>query len=135
MVGRKGVSVCKYIGRLMELVFAVSPLNPGLGLIKSGLSFTTVVTDDVGSGSESDSSTSDGNSSDDDDERRLQSLYPSMQLQINLPDLESPLVDAPAVLSVIESIDKKVNNKKYDMDEERRPLKCPSLFSVEVVRK
>lgn len=138
MVGRKGVSVCKYIGRLMELVFAVSPLNPGLGLMKSGLSFTTVVTDDIGSGSESDSSTNGGNSSDDDyydDERRLQSLYPSMQLQINLPDLESPLVDAPAVLSVIESIDKKVNNKKYDMDEERRPLKCPSLFSVEVVRK
>ena len=58
-----------------------------------------------------------------------------MQLRINLPDVESSLVNAPAVMSVIESIDKKVNNKKFDMDEERQPLKCPSLFSVEVLRK
>ncbi|RCH97691.1 hypothetical protein CU098_010331, partial [Rhizopus stolonifer] len=77
LVGRRGVSVCKYIGRLMELV---------------------------------------------------------MQLRIRLPQHHSPLIDAPAIMSVIESIDKKVNTKKFDMDAEHRPLKCPNLFSVEVMR-
>ncbi|KAI9255299.1 Ppx/GppA phosphatase family-domain-containing protein [Sporodiniella umbellata] len=126
MVGRKGISVCKYIGRLMELVFAVSPLNPGVGLIKSGISFTTRVSDDPGSDS------SDNSSSEDEDDSNESEFYPSVQLLINLT--ESPLVHAPAVMSVIESIDKKVNNKKFDMDEERQPLRCPSLFSVEIFR-
>lgn len=130
MVGRKGVSVCKYIGRLMELVFAVSPLNPGVGLTESGISFTTRVAEDPGSDSSDNSSTEDEDEDDDDDDEI--ELYPAMQLVINLP--ESPLVHAPAVMSVIESIDKKVNNKKFDMDEERQPLKCPSLFSVEIFR-
>jgi retrograde regulation protein 2 len=58
-----------------------------------------------------------------------------MQLQITLPERHSPLVDAPAVMSVIESLDKKIKSKKFDMDEDRRPLKCPALFSVEVIRK
>lgn len=132
-IGRRGLSVCKYLGRLMEFAFAVSPLRPGIGLIESGLSFeTTMVTTSF----EDDTSDS---SDDDDDEFRDNDLddenasdYPSMQLRITLPEKSSPLIDAPAVFSVIESLDKKVNTKKFDMDEERKPLNCPSLFSVEV---
>ncbi|KAI7907943.1 Ppx/GppA phosphatase family-domain-containing protein [Cokeromyces recurvatus] len=152
-IGRKGISVCKYVGRLMELVFAVSPLHPGIGLIDSGLSFTTIIhnhncttdsEDENSNNSSSSSSSSDCSSSDSDSvyedndsefEDNDATNYPSMQLRITLPERFSPLVDAPAVMSVIESLDKKVNTKKFDMDEERRPLKCPNLFSVEVIRK
>lgn len=148
LVGRKGISVCKYVGRLMELVFAVSPLHPGVGLIESGLSFTTIITDmdlasnDNNENDECNTSSSDDDSEDDDDEYGEDDIddeeagyFPSMQLVINLPVLDSPLVDAPAVMSVIESLDKKVKSKKFDMDEERRSLKCPNLFSIEIVRK
>ncbi|CEP17108.1 hypothetical protein [Parasitella parasitica] len=145
LVGRRGVSVCKYVGRLMELVFAVSPLHPGIGLIESGLSFTTIVHTKAFESDNEDPSSSSGNSSSDesgseygnnDDEIESEDArnYPSMHLRISLPEKFSPLVDAPAVMSVIESLDKKVNSKKFDMDEERRPLRCPNLFSVDVVR-
>lgn len=145
LVGRKGISVCKYIGRLMELVFAVSPLHPGVGLIESGLSFTTILTDvnpaataieaDDSSSSSSSDSDSDSEEVDVDTRNEDAGYYPSMQLVINLPELHSPLVDAPAVMSVIESLDKKVKSKKFDMDEERRALKFPHLFSIEIIRK
>jgi retrograde regulation protein 2 len=148
LVGRRGVSVCKYVGRLMELVFAVSPLRPGVGLIESGLSFTNIISteyqlntnteqdnDDKCSSSESDSESEYDDRDDLEIENEDASDYPSMQLRITLPQRFSPLVDAPAVMSVIESLDKKVNTRKYDMDEERRPLKCPNLFSVDIVRK
>ncbi|CAO3656986.1 unnamed protein product [Mucor hiemalis] len=143
LVGRKGISVCKYIGRLMELVFAVSPLHPGVGLIESGLSFTTIVTNmDLASNDGDDSSSSSSSDSDSDSEEvdidarnEDAGYYPSMQLVITLPKLHSPLVDAPAVMSVIESLDKKVKSKKFDMDEERRALKFPNLFSIEIIRK
>ncbi|KAI8888116.1 actin-like ATPase domain-containing protein [Backusella circina FSU 941] len=140
MVGRKGISVCKYIGRLMELVFAVSPLRPGVGLIESGISFTTIVSDGTMNDDNSSSdSSSDEEEDDDDDTEKDENLedptyFPSMQLRITLPERDSPLVNASAVMSVIESLDKKVNTKKFDMDEYRRPLKCPTLFSVEIVR-
>ncbi|KAI8639792.1 Ppx/GppA phosphatase family-domain-containing protein [Parasitella parasitica] len=141
LVGRRGVSVCKYVGRLMELVFAVSPLHPGVGLIESGLSLTTIVHPkihesnyDYSSSSSSDESDSEYGNDDDEIENEDASNYPSMHLRITLPEKFSPLVDAPAVMSVIDSLDKKVNSKKFDMDEERRPLKCPNLFSVDVVR-
>ncbi|GAA5817817.1 hypothetical protein MFLAVUS_011374 [Mucor flavus] len=143
LVGRKGISVCKYVGRLMELVFAVSPLHPGVGLIKSGLSFTAIVTDaDLslidGDGDE-DISNSSSESEDDEDEenKEIEEVddYPSMQLRITLPQLRSPLIDSPAVMAVIESLDKKVNTKKFDMDEDRRRLNCPNLFSIDIVRK
>jgi retrograde regulation protein 2 len=140
-VGRRGVAVCKYVGRLMELVFAVSPLNPGVGLIESGLSFTTIVhaktresESDDSSTSSSDNSDSEFGDSDDEIENEDANDYPSMHLRIALPEKYSPLVDSPAVMSVIDSLDKKVNSKKFDMDEERRSLKCPNLFSVEVIR-
>ncbi|KAI9483263.1 MAG: Ppx/GppA phosphatase family-domain-containing protein [Benjaminiella poitrasii] len=144
-IGRRGISVCKYVGRLMELVFAVSPLHPGIGVIDSGLSFTSIIhdraitdsdeDDDSNSSSSSDSDSEYEDSDDDGFENEDASSYPSMRLRITLPEQYSPLVDAPAVMSVIESLDKKVNTKKFDMDEERRPLKCPSLFSVEISRK
>lgn len=141
LVGRKGISVCKYIGRLMELVFAVSPLHPGVGLIESGLHFTTIVTDmDLASNDDDeDNSYSDSDSDSEYEESEIDvdeaGYFPSMQLLITLPVLNSPLVDAPAVMSVIESLDKKIKSKKFDMDEESRPLKCPKLFSIEIVRK
>ncbi|KAI8987138.1 Ppx/GppA phosphatase family-domain-containing protein [Pilobolus umbonatus] len=139
LVGRKGISVCKYIGRLMELVFAVSPLHPGMGLIGSGISFKTIVTEDVIPGNSDDSSSESESEGESDDitipENEDITQFPSMQLCIILPKGISPLVDAPAVMSVIESLDKKVNNKKFDLDVDRRPLKCPNLFSVEIIRK
>ncbi|KAI8083960.1 Ppx/GppA phosphatase family-domain-containing protein [Gilbertella persicaria] len=146
LVGRRGVSVCKYIGRLMELVFAVSPLRPGMSLHSTGLSFTTILPDQHQlNHKEEPSSSGSGSSSselEDEDEEQEQTVeeekeidyYPSMQLRIRLPQHHSPLIDAPAIMSVIESIDKKVNTKKFDMDAEHRPLKCPNLFSVEVMR-
>ncbi|OBZ85866.1 Retrograde regulation protein 2 [Choanephora cucurbitarum] len=139
MVGRQGVSVCKYVGRLMELVFAISPLRPGVGLDLTGLSFTTALSETVRDKSDENSSESEEDDDDEDadlDESVSQDIdyYPGLQLRINLPKQYSPMVDAPAVMSVIESLDKKVNTKKFDMDAEHRSLKCPSLFSVEVER-
>ncbi|KAI8366034.1 Ppx/GppA phosphatase family-domain-containing protein [Radiomyces spectabilis] len=130
MVGRKGIAVCKYLGRLMELVFAVSPIRPGVGLIKSGLRFTTL-TGPSSWANEPNDDTDDNCSPDllEEDEQ-----YPTMQLQIHLPKAECPLIEAPAVMSVIESLDKKINTRKFDMDEERRALNCPTLFSVDIIR-
>ncbi|KAI9353085.1 Ppx/GppA phosphatase family-domain-containing protein [Pilaira anomala] len=144
LVGRKGISVCKYVGRLMELVFAVSPLQPGIGLIKSGLSFTTIQ-DDSTLPIEEEEEDSSSNSEDDEDDNEGDNIsvkeveqvddYPTMQLRITLPQTHSPLIDSPAVMAVIESLDKKVNTKKFDMDEDRRRLNCPNLFSIDIVRK
>lgn len=139
LVGRKGISVCKYIGRLMELVFAVSPLNPGVGLKNSDLSFHSIIPEKkYPSTANEDDDTSLSSESEDDDygdnevEDEDEDDFPSMQLCITLPTTPSPLIHSPAVLSVIESLDKKVNTQKFDMDEYRKPLKCPNLFSIEI---
>lgn len=138
LVGQKGISVCKYVGRLMELVFAVSPLNPGVGLqnrdlsceVKPNNTFLTVNTGDDDTSVSSCESEDDfgDNEVEDEDEKD----FPSMRLHITLPKTYSPLISSPAVIAVIESLDKKVNTKKFDMDEYRKPLKCPNLFSVEI---
>ncbi|KAG0170734.1 hypothetical protein DFQ28_001657 [Apophysomyces sp. BC1034] len=132
MVGRKGIAACKYVGRVMELVFAVSPLRPGVGLLKSGLTFKTLPVDISMAMSDDDEESDDECSKDLPEDEKL---YPPVDLQIRLPEQDSPMLDAPAVMSVIESLHKKINTNKFDMDdEERRPLHCPQLFSVDIVR-
>ncbi|KAF7722890.1 hypothetical protein EC973_002610 [Apophysomyces ossiformis] len=133
MVGRKGIAVCKYVGRVMELVFAVSPLRPGVGLLKSGLTFKTSPVDTSMAVTDS----NDDEESDDEFSGDLpedENLYPPVDLQIHLPNQFSPMLDAPAVMSVIDSLHKKISTNKFDMDEERRLLHCPQLFSVDIIR-
>lgn len=153
IVGKKGIAVCKYLGRLMELVFTVSPLQPGVGLIRSGLKFSTTLTE---ARDDSDASDLDGNNSmnsegsdteddrnhdddDDDDEDDEESdttnsinQYPSLKLRIQLPQETSILLNAPSVMSLMEKLDKKVNTRKFDMDGAEKKIRCPSLFSVDI---
>ncbi|KAI9269333.1 Ppx/GppA phosphatase family-domain-containing protein [Phascolomyces articulosus] len=163
MIGCKATAVCKYVGRLMELIFTISPLSPGMGVIRSGISFVATVLDEygpIGSSSESSSTTSSSYSSsvsaaaapadpvtapptitaslkDDDDGDSMELFYPRVKLCIHLPENKScPMVEAPAVMSVIESMDQKISsNKKFEMDEELRSILVhPNLFSVDIVR-
>ncbi|ORZ02894.1 Ppx/GppA phosphatase family-domain-containing protein [Syncephalastrum racemosum] len=115
IVGTKGTAVCKFVGRLMELIFAISPLRPGLGLMRSGLQLRSHKQELL-------------------DSSRENYMYPRMELCIQLPKEQSPMVDAPMVQSVIESLDQRINVKKFDMDEEQRSgLEHPRLFTVTVV--
>ncbi|CAO3578009.1 unnamed protein product [Absidia cylindrospora] len=172
LVGKKGISVCKYLGRVMELVFAVSPLQPGIGLIRSGLTFKTIAAEDEANNDSDDGINYDqdgatlqqyeqhsrqhmdrdkddsGNADDDDDEgdgegddndddngnetTTIKNFYPPMKLCIQLPPDPSILLNAPAIMSLMEKLDKKVNTRKFDMDGEEKKIKCPSLFSVDV---
>ncbi|OBZ90379.1 Retrograde regulation protein 2 [Choanephora cucurbitarum] len=127
MIGKYGVSVCKYIGRLMEIMFMISPRQPGLGLIESGVQFCL----------------SYPNSSDEDCLTPLpspltpdtQQYYTSCCLEIVMPKESNPMLEAPAVISVIESMDKKIQPKKFDMDQESEGLDASvRLFSVSIVR-
>ncbi|KAI7863826.1 Ppx/GppA phosphatase family-domain-containing protein [Spinellus fusiger] len=129
MVGRKGIAVCKFIGRLMELVFTISPMEPGVELYSQiGLTFTT-------SSVEEDFSVSDSEDSDFEEpkvESGIDRFYPPVHLRIELPAEMSPMVEAPAVMSVIESLNKKIKARKFDMDDEVRPQHF-QLFSVQIV--
>ncbi|KAI9492916.1 Ppx/GppA phosphatase family-domain-containing protein [Zychaea mexicana] len=171
MLGRKGTAVCKYVGRLMELLFTISPLSPGMGVAKSGISFVATVLDDPGpvESSESSSTTSSsyssssmssspakhknkeqlrqytissGTTANDENNNEVQHdptaiFYPRVRLCIHLPKNQScPMVEAPAVMSVIESMGQKISfKKKFEMDEELRSILAhPNLFSVDVIR-
>ncbi|KAI9006598.1 Ppx/GppA phosphatase family-domain-containing protein [Phycomyces nitens] len=125
MVGRKGIATCKYIGRLMELVFIVSPLEGGVGLLfKSGLDFSlSPIAKDFNM------SESDTDIGDEEDEISLDKNYPTVNLKITLPKNDVPMVDAPAVMSVIESFNKNIHSKKYDIDDDFRPQHF-QLFNV-----
>ncbi|KAL7332952.1 retrograde regulation protein 2 [Mucor circinelloides] len=125
MIGKHGVSVCKYVGRLMEIMFLISPRHPGWGLEESGITFRLVRVD-----------------SDDDDENsspmsspitpQTRQYYSTSKLEIVMPKKKSPMLEAPAVISVIESMDKKVQPKKFDMDEETQDVRN-KLFTVTIV--
>ncbi|CAO3643644.1 unnamed protein product [Cunninghamella blakesleeana] len=146
LVNKKGISVCKYLGRVMEFVFTVSPLHPGTGLLKSGMilkSETVYGTDN--SESEFTSNNEDEQVvrvkySDNDDEeddnnkynKNESNLYPAVKLSIQVPTTSSNLFKAPAMTSLIEELEEKILARKYDLDEENNPLKCPALFSVNV---
>ncbi|KAI9317502.1 Ppx/GppA phosphatase family-domain-containing protein [Dichotomocladium elegans] len=86
MLGRHEVALCRYVGRLMELVFSISPLNPGCGMLESGISFSVEqrVLDDP--------------------------LYPATHLTIRLCPTVSPLAEAPAIKAIMENLcDTKAN--------------------------
>ncbi|GAN03054.1 conserved hypothetical protein [Mucor ambiguus] len=127
MIGKHGVSVCKYVGRLMEIMFLISPRHPGWGLEESGIQFRLVRVE-----------------SDDDEEvensspmsspitPQTRQYYSTSKLEIVMPKKKSPMLEAPAVISVIESMDKKVQPKKFDMDEETQDVRN-KLFTVTIV--
>ncbi|KAF1798525.1 Ppx/GppA phosphatase family-domain-containing protein [Mucor lusitanicus] len=127
MIGKYGVSVCKYVGRLMEIMFLISPRHPGWGLEESGIQFRLVRVE-----------------SDDEDEAenasplsspitpQTRQYYSTSKLEIVMPKKKSPMLEAPAVISVIESMDKKVQPKKFDMDEETQDVRN-KLFTVTIV--
>ncbi|KAG2208851.1 hypothetical protein INT46_003632 [Mucor plumbeus] len=123
MIGKYGVAVCKYVGRLMEIMFLISPRHPGWGLEESGIKFRLVRVE-----------------SDDDDISPVSSpitphtrqYYTTSKLEIVMPKKQSPMLEAPAVISVIESMDKKVQPKKFDMDDETQDVRN-KLFTVTII--
>lgn len=117
MVGSQGTAVCKYVGRLMELIFTISPLQPAVGLLQSGISFSASVLQD------------------DDPKSENVHYYPRVKLCIRMSQSRyNPMVEAPAVASVIESLDENINLKKFEMDEDERSIMSnPKLFSVNIV--
>ncbi|KAI8640176.1 Ppx/GppA phosphatase family-domain-containing protein [Parasitella parasitica] len=123
MIGKNGVSVCKYVGRLMEIMFMISPRHPGWGLEESEIKFRLVRQESE------DDSTSPLSSPITPHTRQY---YTTSKLEIVMPKKLSPMLDAPAVISVIESMDKKVQPKKFDMDEETQDVRN-KLFTVTIV--
>ncbi|EIE91120.1 hypothetical protein RO3G_15831 [Rhizopus delemar RA 99-880] len=109
LLGKQAVCVCKYVGRLMEILFLVSPRQPGTALIESGIQFKLCSTKE-------------------DDQEEGEAIIPSpvshstqrfyrpYTLQIIIPS-HCPLLEAPAVISVIERMNKKIQHKKYELDD------------------
>jgi retrograde regulation protein 2 len=123
MIGKHGTSVCKYVGRLMEVMFLISPRQPGRGILESGLQFRLARPD----------------SSSEDDEDPMtpisKSFYSSAILEIIFPQKTSQILEAPAVLSVFENMDKKIQPKKFELDQENESLDPSSkLFTVNIIR-
>ncbi|KAI9487238.1 MAG: Ppx/GppA phosphatase family-domain-containing protein [Benjaminiella poitrasii] len=126
MIGKHAVSVCKYVGKLMEIIFLISPRFPGLGAVESGIKFRLVPID-----SDEDENSSPNNSP---ITPTTQTFYSSSKLEIIMPRKLSPMLAAPSVISTIESMDKKIQPKKFEMDEEVQGLDVRSkLFSVSVI--
>ncbi|KAG2213504.1 hypothetical protein INT47_009178 [Mucor saturninus] len=128
MIGKYGVAVCKYVGRLMEIIFLISPRQPGLALLESGLKFQLVRpdSDDEEEGSSPESSPISVTS---------EQYYSTARLQIIFPQKPSPMLEAPAVISIIENMDKKIQPKRFELDEEVVGIESKiRLFSVSIVR-
>ncbi|KAI7902007.1 Ppx/GppA phosphatase family-domain-containing protein [Cokeromyces recurvatus] len=126
MIGKHGISVCKYIGKLMEIIFLISPRFPGLGALESGIKFhlKSVDSDDENSSPCSSPITP-----------SAQRYYSPSKLEIILPEKLSPMLSAPSVISTIESMDKKIQPKSFELDEEVQGLDIRSkLFSVSIIR-
>ncbi|KAI9279978.1 Ppx/GppA phosphatase family-domain-containing protein [Sporodiniella umbellata] len=113
LLGAHGVSVCKYVGRLMEVLFLLSPRQPGTALIESSMEFKL-------------------EDEEDDTDSSFSSFYRPYKLQIIMPK-SCPLLDAPAALSVIESMDKKIQPKKQGQELSEVDPSWIKLFSVSIV--
>jgi retrograde regulation protein 2 len=127
MIGKHGVSVCKYVGRLMEIILLISPRQPGLALIESGIQFKLVRP-------ESDDDEIDSPISSPGTPTTSQQFYSHARLEIVMPNKPCPMLDAPAVISVIESLDKKIQPKKFELDQENLDSASMKLFSIHIVR-
>ncbi|KAI9275014.1 Ppx/GppA phosphatase family-domain-containing protein [Helicostylum pulchrum] len=126
MIGKYGVAVCKYVGRLMEIIFLISPRQPGLALLESGIQFKLIRPE---SSDEEDYSISPPVTP------NSQQFYSASTLQIIFPSKHSFMLEAPAVISVIETMDKKIQPKKFELDQEIQGLDSKvKLFSVSIVR-
>ncbi|CAO3658255.1 unnamed protein product [Rhizopus stolonifer] len=117
MLGKHGVSVCRYVGRLMEILFLLSPRHPGTALIESGIQFKLEEEEEE---DDSDSSVS-----------SISSFYRPYKLQI-IMSKKCPLLDAPAAISVIESMDKKIQQKKHEQEIVGLDSNRFRLFSVNI---
>lgn len=110
-VGKEAVSVCRYIGKLMQFIFTLSPRVPSLAFIASGIQL------------------------------QLQEEINSYVLKLILPQQQDNfLVDSPGVMDLVKSMDKKIQVKKWNSDIEEHLLMfkqqrqtCDRLFSIELI--
>ncbi|KAI8074505.1 Ppx/GppA phosphatase family-domain-containing protein [Gongronella butleri] len=153
VAGKKGLAMAKYLGHLLELIFIVSPLNPGIGLIDTGVAF---VAQDMSAAAMRDASlyrsmsvsslSMESEENDDNDETDRQhdwtdqqdddtdiDMYPPVKLAIHMPPPAShPLLNSPVIASLFENLNGKINRSKQDAVAIKRD---PSLFSVSIVPK
>jgi retrograde regulation protein 2 len=112
-VGKEAVSICKYIGKLMEFIFMLSPRLPSLGLVTTGIQFYL---------------------------KKSQVPTSMYLLHVILPQKqENSLVDAPGVMALVKSMNKKIQIKKWNHSEDayamfksNHYLDGTRLFSVEI---
>ncbi|KAG0164800.1 hypothetical protein DFQ28_009643 [Apophysomyces sp. BC1034] len=130
MMGEKALAVCRFVGRLMELVFAVTPLRPELGLTNSGITFQTVPVEGSMMLVQGDENVCTKDHTEDEH-------YKPARLRVILPSQPCPQVDAPVVMSVIQSMDKRVNlTTTCGMDENQSSFhRSVNLFSVDISRR
>ncbi|ORX48204.1 actin-like ATPase domain-containing protein [Hesseltinella vesiculosa] len=144
VAGKKALALAKYIGHLLELIYIVSPANPGVGLIETGMKFSTnranLDVDDssmYSSGSVSSLSMESGDdltdwAADDDDtgnssSQELQEIdmFPPVNLSIKIPPLAShPLLNSPVIVSLLENLNQKINKTKNDAVSIKRTNIC-----------
>ncbi|KAH8554317.1 Ppx/GppA phosphatase family-domain-containing protein [Umbelopsis sp. PMI_123] len=80
LIGKKEAAVCMYVGRVMEYYYALSPLNPGIGLDDIGVDIFPVYKEYNGE------------------------EFPSTEIVVSMPQHANPMVDAPSVSSVLANI-------------------------------
>jgi retrograde regulation protein 2 len=80
LLGEKATAVCIYIGRVMAYFYALSPLNPGIGLDDLGVHITPVAQD---MGEED---------------------WPASNIVVYMSQQNNPIVEAPSVESILSGI-------------------------------
>lgn len=89
LVGQKAAAVCTYIGRVMEYYYALSPLNPGIGLDGIGVDIFPTTQD------------------------LTTEEWPATQIVISMPQQPNPIVDAPSVGSILSGIMKTTKQSSF----------------------
>lgn len=89
LVGQKAAAVCAYVGRVMEYYYALSPLNPGIGLDDIGIDIFPV------------------------SQELTTEEWPSTEIVVNMPQHANPLVDAPSVGSILSGIKKTAKQSSF----------------------
>lgn len=104
LLGPKAAAVCIYVGRIMEYFYALSPLNPGIGLDALGVDIFPAAREYT-------------------DEE-----YPSSEIAVYMPTQSNPMVDAPSVSSILDNIIKIA--KQSSFVEEEAPLFSVNLIRM-----
>ncbi|KAI8583797.1 hypothetical protein K450DRAFT_220021 [Umbelopsis ramanniana AG] len=102
LLGPKAAAVCMYVGRVMEYYYALSPLNPGIGLDELGVDIFPAFREYT-------------------DEE-----YPPSEIAVHMPSQSNPMVDALSVSSILDNIIKIA--KQSSFREEAAPLFSVSLI-------